>query len=242
MKDIPGISPISKETPISSGTPRSSLYTQVSDQLGVAICSGLLEAGAIFTVDELETATTTSRSVVREAVRVLASMGLLYPRKRVGLQVLPETEWNHFDPQVIRWRLSSGGREVQLRDLRELRLAIEPEAARLAAERRSPDLAGRIMSAAARLWSAGLEAEPTEFLQEDATLHTLILQASGNPMFKRVSAVIHEALRERNVNELHEQQFDAGDLQLHIDLANLIQKRAADDAWRIMREIITRTQ
>lgn len=219
-----------------------SSYSQLSDQLGSAICSGSLAAGTVLTVDEIETATATSRSVVREVARGLASMGLLEARQRVGLRVLPETSWNLFDPQVIRWRLRSPHRESQLLALGEVRLAVEPEAARLAALRRTPEAAASIVSAAARLWSAGSDADPEVLLQADLALHGLVLQASGNPMFAQISSVIQETLRERTLHDLGQHGFDGHDLQLHVDLASHIQRGDARAASEVMRGIIERTQ
>ncbi|WKK73095.1 FCD domain-containing protein [Rathayibacter oskolensis] len=189
-------------------------------------------------------ATATSRSVVREVARGLASMGLLEARRRVGLRVLPETSWNLFDSQIIRWRLRSPQRETHLRTLGEMRLAVEPEAARLAASRRTPHEAAAVVSASARLWSAGstADADPEALLREDVALHGLILRASGNPMFAQISSVIHETLHERTLHGLGLHGFDAQDLQLHMDLATHIQRSDARAASDAMRAIIERTQ
>ncbi|MGH3950638.1 MAG: hypothetical protein ACRDSE_16225, partial [Pseudonocardiaceae bacterium] len=46
-----------------------------------------------------------SRTVARETMRVLESMGLVVSRRRVGITVRPLGEWNVFDPRVIWWRL-----------------------------------------------------------------------------------------------------------------------------------------
>ena len=77
--------------------------------------------------------------MVREAVRVLASAGLVVSTKRVGIRVLPPEDWNPFDPLVIRWRLASGGLGAQLRSLTELRVAVEPMAAAELAAEHAPD-------------------------------------------------------------------------------------------------------
>ena len=74
-----------------------------------------------------------SRSVAREAIRVLESMGLVASRRRVGITIQPRHKWNVFDPRVIRWRLDEGDRTEQLLSLSELRRGIEPVAAALAA-------------------------------------------------------------------------------------------------------------
>ncbi|MBG6237366.1 DNA-binding FadR family transcriptional regulator [Mycetocola sp. CAN_C7] len=226
----------------SAASSRPSAFTQVTERIGGAICDGTYPPGTVLTVEELEVVTGASRSVVREAARVLASKGLLRARKRVGLEILGEGEWSLFDAQVIRWRLDSPQRQTQLASLHQLRIAIEPEAARLAAENGTPEQAGEIISAAGRLWSAGVDGEHDQFLRDDASLHRLILRASGNPMFAQLSDVIHEALRERTLHELTIRPISLSDVQLHVDLAGQIQRRRGNEAGATMREIIRRTQ
>ena len=107
----------------------------VLDTLGHEICDGLIATGATFTTESIQTRFEVSRSVVREALHALEALGLISAKRRVGVRVLPESHWNGFDLQVIRWRLAGRGRIAQLRSLTELRGAIEPAAARLAAVR-----------------------------------------------------------------------------------------------------------
>ncbi len=226
-------------------TPESSLatsYVHVHELLGKAICDRRLRENAVITVDDLEVATGTSRSVVRESARVLGSLGLLQAKKRVGLRILPESEWNVFDPQVIRWRLESSDRARQIRELLDVRLAIEPDAARLASETGSAELAGQIISVAGALWTCGIEGNADEFSRNDALFHRLILHASGNSMFLRLSGVIRESLHERNMNILSESHASMEDVGLHLDLAHHVQRRQGDDAATVAREIIRRTQ
>lgn len=239
-RNVPGVTPIQKRLAGPKSEQSASTYSQVVDQIGIAICDRVLIPGTVVTVEELEAATGASRSVVRESTRVLAAMGLLRPKKRVGLQVLDESEWNLFDPHVIRWRLSGTDRDAQVRSLLEVRMAIEPEAARLAARNASAEQAGRIMSAAGRLWSTGLDGEQVAFLRDDAEFHGLILQASGNSMFAKLSDVIHEALRERALHQLHEKPIDLHDVKLHVDIAGHIMRRDEQNAWECAREIILR--
>ncbi|MEV4187473.1 GntR family transcriptional regulator, partial [Streptosporangium canum] len=97
------------------------------------IASGGLAAGQVLTIEELELRFGVSRSVIRETIRVLESMGLVSSRRRVGVTVAARTEWNLFDPRIIRWRLAGEGRGEQLRSLGELRRGVEPVAAALAA-------------------------------------------------------------------------------------------------------------
>ena len=80
-----------------------------------------------------------SRTVVREAVKSLASKGLIDPRTRVGTKVLPSTQWNLLDLDVLGWRYAAMPPMQFFREMSEIRRMIEPEAAALAAERVKPD-------------------------------------------------------------------------------------------------------
>lgn len=218
-----------------------SVYSSVQEQLGIAVCSGRLASGLIVTAESVEEMSGVSRSTVRECLRVLASLGLLRARKRLGFQVLPEDHWNIFDRQVIRWQLMSNDRDRHVRTLQEARLAFEPEAARLAAQRCSPELAGRIMGAAGKLLSSGACGKQDEFVQDDSEFHRLVLYASGNALFTKLSDVLHEALRERTVDVFYRESINTDDLQLHVELAAHIQRGHDERAGSVMRDIIVRT-
>src|SRR5690606_10894722 len=127
------------------------LHSRVLDELGQAICEGRLAAGTIVTTEALASRYQVSRSVIRESLRTLAAMGMVASKQRVGNRILPLSEWNVYDPGVIRWRLAGRARLEQLRSITELRTAIEPEAARLAAHRGTLAQAGELVGLAGRL-------------------------------------------------------------------------------------------
>src|SRR3989442_71428 len=114
------------------------LHARVLASLGPAITAGDYPPRPGLPTDELEQRFDVSRTVGREAVRVLESMHLGESRRRVGVTVRPTEEWNVFDPQVIRWRLAGADRPRQLRSLTALRSAVEPAAAALAARLATP--------------------------------------------------------------------------------------------------------
>lgn len=219
---------------------RGTVFSRVVDRLGIDICSGSLGTGTVLTSDDMEVLTGASRSVIRESTRVLSHLGLLRPKQRVGMTVLPKEEWNLFDPQVIRWRLDSCERKAQIQELLELRLSIEPEAARLAAERASNRQSGEVVAAAATLWARSEDADRKRFAEDDAQFHRLILLASGNTMFAKLATVIEEALRERALVQLEEEDVDLVAMQMHVDLAGHIQRGEGAQARRCAREIILR--
>ena len=91
--------------------------------------------GQVLTLDGVSAQHGLSRSVAREAISVLESMGMVESRRRVGITIQPAQKWNVCDPRLIRWRLEAGDRAAQLVSLSELRRGFEPAAAALAARR-----------------------------------------------------------------------------------------------------------
>src|SRR5436305_1674370 len=161
-------------------TPGRGLHGHVLDSLGPAITAGEYPPGSVLRTDELAQRFDVSRSVMREAVRVLESMHLVESRRRVGVTVRPKSEWNVYDPQVIRWRLAGADRPHQLRSLTVLRSAVEPVAAGLAARNASPaqcaDLTEQALGMVATSRGRQLEA----YLVHDVAFHRIVLNASGN--------------------------------------------------------------
>src|SRR5690606_14788696 len=111
-------------------------------------------------------------------------------RRRVGVLVLPESEWNLFDPQVIRWLLNSSDRARLLASMVELRAAVEPEAARLAALRATSQQISELITLSGQLWAAGEQNDQELFLDLDVRFHALILALSGNALFTRLEASV----------------------------------------------------
>lgn len=213
-------------------------HAALVQSLGLAIANGVLAPNSLVRLDELETQHKVSRSVVREAARVLASKGMLASRRRFGTVVQPEEAWNLYDPQVIRWRLASSRRLEQLQSLNELRGAIEPQAARLAAERASWDAGSDLVSHAARLWAAGQRGDREEFLRLDVEFHAAVLKASGNAMFAQLQNLVAEVLTGRTQHGLMPNLPHHEALQLHVDVASAIQRGEAAAAHAAMSRIV----
>lgn len=110
-----------------------SMHTHVADALGRRLASRLLRPGEVLNLVDIEAEFAVSRTVAREAMRLLESLGMVEIRRRVGLIVAPEEQWDVLSTRVIEWRLAGPGHEAQLRSLLDLRIAVEPTAARLAA-------------------------------------------------------------------------------------------------------------
>lgn len=217
------------------------LRNLVLDTLGREICSGAIGPDSTFTTESVEARFQVSRPVVREALRALEALGLVTSKRRVGVRVQPLTRWNVYDLQVIRWRLAGPSRVAQLRSLTELRGAIEPAAARLAAMRAPLNQASELVGLAGRLWAAGREGDTERFLQLDREFHALVLEMSGNEMFAQLHHLVDEVLSGRTHYGLMPQYPAHEALQMHVDIATAIQAGNAEKAASAMIAIMERT-
>lgn len=196
----------------------TSLHFRAVEHLGTRIVGGKLPTGHVMLAEHLEEELKVSRSVVREAVRVLQSLGLVETIKRVGIRVLPAHRWNPFDPLVIRWRLAGDGRGAQLRSLAELRSAVEPIAAELAAENAPESLRANFGNLLA-MREAGRAGDMPTFLGLDIRFHALVLSGSGNEMFANLIGQVSETLTGRTVHGLMPEHPKEAALQWHLDVA-----------------------
>jgi len=220
--------------PESSGELHGSLLSA----LGTAVVSGALAPGTVLTLESVSAEYAVSRSVAREAVRVLESMGLLASRRRVGVTVLPRSSWNVFDPRVIRWRLDSTDRVDQLLSLSELRHGIEPTAAALAAARASPEQSRELTIAVADMEVHGRTGDLGRYLLADQAFHRTLLEASGNEMLASLGSVVAEVLGGRTHHDMMPARPNPEAIELHDAVARAVRAGDAEAAERAMRSII----
>jgi DNA-binding FadR family transcriptional regulator len=163
------------------------------DTLGRAIVTGAYEGMRFPTEAELASEYAVSRSVTREAVKMLTAKGLLTARPRKGTTVQPPSQWNLFDPDVLRWLLERKFSLELLRQFSELRVAIEPAAAALAARHAEPADLAAIADGLRRMEAA--EAGADDPLDADIAFHIAVLNASENPFYMQFRDVVATALR-----------------------------------------------
>ncbi len=180
-------------TPADSG-----LHALVVESLGTAICSGALDADSMLVMTELTEQFAVSRSVIREALRVLRDKGLLSAKRRVGTKVSPIANWDILDKDVIRWRLAGDQRDDQIRELVELRVAIEPRAAFLAATHATVSQRAALRDLGRALDQAAGRADRNAILDLDLSFHNLVLESSGVQIFAQLGPLFIEMLTGRH--------------------------------------------
>jgi DNA-binding FadR family transcriptional regulator len=206
--------------------------------LGTSIVSGEYPAGQVLTLDGVSAQHGMSRSVAREAIRVLESMGMVESRRRVGITIQPADKWNAFDPRLIRWRLEAGDRAAQLVSLSELRRGCEPAAAALAARRADPHQCRIMAAAVSDMVVHGRSGDLEAYLLADKIFHQTLLEASGNEMFRALNGVVAEVLTGRTHHDMMPEVSNPAAIELHDQVARAIRLWDEEAAERAMRAII----
>ncbi|MGC4152457.1 MAG: FadR/GntR family transcriptional regulator [Propionicimonas sp.] len=227
------------EFPRSHGLRGDGLYTQVINTLGQDIVNGVLAEGDLIFVEQLCARFGVSRSVVREGLRTLASMGLVEARPKVGTRVLPRSRWDLLNPMIVYWRGRGVDYIEQQRELLELRLGIEGTAARLAAERMSAEDAGILLHHAVRMLTA-IEAEDrTTFYEFDAKFHRALLDGSGNAIMAQFADTVEAMLQAKSTDHRPGAAFmGAPSARRHVQLAHALVARDPDQAEAVVRQIV----
>src|SRR5437588_2489080 len=129
-----------KMTKIFNALQRQNLSEQVVRQIGLSIMRNDFKPGdALLSEPELSQQLNISRSVLREALKVLGKKGLITSRPRTGTRVRSRQDWNLLDPDVIAWQYEIGPDKSFLQAICEVRLMFEPMTARFAAIRATAD-------------------------------------------------------------------------------------------------------
>lgn len=214
------------------------LSEQVTNDLGRAIVAGeySCESG-LPTEAQLCEAYGISRTAVREAVKMLAAKGLISSRPRQGISVEQPSNWNLYDTSVLSWLLESSPSLYVLKEFLQMRLAIEPQAAALAAEfGRDEDIA-QIEKAveAMRLAASG---STSSMHEADLAFHTSVLFASRNRFFFQLRDFIRTAL---NVSIQHTTPAKDNDIAVvddHAKICTAIRNRQPERAKNLMTHLI----
>jgi DNA-binding FadR family transcriptional regulator len=169
------------------------LTTTITQDLGRAIVTGKFNGIAFPYEADLCKQYGASRPVLREAVKMLTAKGLLSARPRQGTSIQPEDQWNLLDPDVLHWMLERKFTIELMVDFTEVRLAIEPRAAALAARKASDVQVRKIGDAIERMVAA--DAGDDDALAADIAFHVAVLEASNNRFFRQFTDLAEATLR-----------------------------------------------
>ncbi|MES0864342.1 FadR/GntR family transcriptional regulator [Ruegeria sp. SCPT10] len=167
----------------------------VVNALGHAIANGAYAEGSTIPMEsDLMMQFDVSRTVIREAIKVLSGKGMVRTARRYGTRVCPFSEWTLLDPDVIRWHDPDSPAAAQIYAAStDMRCIVEPEAAALAAQNATPAQRETILAAAKAITPdlGGAEA----MIAADYAFHATILEATGNVMLAQLQGLIQAVLQ-----------------------------------------------
>jgi DNA-binding FadR family transcriptional regulator len=177
-----------------------------------------------------------SRTVIREAVKSLIGKGLLVTGPKLGTRVLPQDQWNWFDPEVVAWQSKAGLSREFLRDLQELRRLVEPAAVRLAAERATKADIAELEAAYAGM--AHAVNEGGDYVSSDLRFHQGLLRAGHNRMVAQMGKALGALLRTSFELSTTLPHGPAASLQLHRAVLDAVIARSPQKAERAITRLI----
>jgi DNA-binding FadR family transcriptional regulator len=197
----------SRTTPSASGRARvgaksdppssdkvDNLTYRIANELGIAIVTRAHAVGGPMpSEDQLRRRYNSSRTAVREAIKMLTAKGLVYSWPRLGIRVQPEENWNLLDRDVFTWHCESMLSDSLLLEFTELRLSMEPAAAALAARGARTPQTTAIKSAVERLYAA--DRGDGDSKDAEIAFHVSVLRATSNPFFAQFAGLTATVLR-----------------------------------------------
>jgi DNA-binding FadR family transcriptional regulator len=212
------------------------LHGHIVELIGARIVGGDLPAGATLFSGDLEQEFEVSKTVIREALKVLAAKGLIESRQKRGTIVRPRSAWRLLDPDVVRWR--DGGQPDYgfLENLAEVRQIVEPAAAELAAARRDDQDLARLESALEAMRTSGDDAEL--IVAADLLFHRSLLAAAHNELLTQMEVVLSSGLQVRD-RFVHHSTNWSDSVPGHQAVLDAIRARDAEAAHRGVESLLT---
>lgn len=163
----------------------ASLAVAVTAELVQRIVRGTYPSGAALPPEPVLCETfSVSRTVIREAVKVLQEKGLVLVRQGAGTMVNPPVRWNMLDELVLAAVIAEDESLAVLDDLVVTRRLLESDMAQVAAHTAGPDTVERLRALVDRMDE--LVDDVRAYEEHDRLFHDEIMQASGNRIARGV--------------------------------------------------------
>ncbi|MBI5085372.1 MAG: FadR family transcriptional regulator [Acidobacteria bacterium] len=224
----------------SSSAPRENLHTRTTRLLARTVIESGHAAEPAFFPRELDLCRQlgVSRTVLRESMKVLVDKGMIEMKPKAGTRARPLTEWRLLDPDILSWQAEVRPDAQFLRDLCEVRLAIEPTAAGFAAVRVSAAELKLIDACLADREARARTAPVEELIDLDLRFHMAVVEASRNPLLRELSRTIRQPFRTAlRCTSRFRSAVELG-LEAHKDLLAALKKRDPMGARRAAEQVV----
>ena len=211
---------------------RLSLVEQVTSEIEVLIQQNHWKIGQKLPPEkDLMEQFDVSRNTLREAIRALVHVGLLTTKQGSGTVV---TSASTFEAV-----LSEHIAQQSLLQILEVRIALETEAAYLAAERRTEDDIHKMETIVEACQEAYDTNNKERFLEADFALHQVIVEASDNSILIDLYASLNDSLYYSIAQNIIGFDTDKNEIGVHHPLFLAIKKQEAHKASRIVKDYLS---
>ena len=214
---------------------------RVISNIGESIVRNIYPPGTLLPREtELMEMYRTSRTTIREAIKVLGAKGLVETRQKVGTRVLEQSYWNIFDSDVLLWHIHDNFNSNILTDLIEMRQLVEPAAARYAATRATLNEIAIIGENCEAMRMA--MGDMAAYARADVEFHLSVFHASHNVMLSRFAHIIAEFLRisfriQQNALNSRENRIE-DDYENHLKIFEAINRSDPTTAEARMMDVV----
>lgn len=203
-----------------------SLASEVYETIFSQLMALKIAPGARITVDNLSRELGVSHTPIREALGRMEGEGLVVKTHLMGYSAAPQITAKQFG------------------DLYELRLLLEPDAARRAVNNLSAETLKDLTRAASVMGGGGKKDEErarySQFAREDAVFHDMILQVAGNELVR--STLSHQHVHFHIFRLLFHSRVTEEALSEHEAIITAFENRDPDGAEKAMRNHIERSR
>ena len=147
-----------------------------------SILPGELELGEQFGV---------SRTAVREAVKTLTAKGMVLPRPRIGTRVMPQSNWNFLDQELLSWWMTEDNFHQVIEHFLVMRSSLEPQACLLAATIGTAEQKARLNTLMDEMVHLKKHFNRERWIEVDMAWHEHIYEMSGNAFLTSFASLFH---------------------------------------------------
>lgn len=216
-----------------------SLSAQVAREIGSRVIAGVYPPGDLIEGEaSLSVRYKVSRSVIRDAVKLLAGKGLLEARRGIGVRVRARENWGLLDDDILAWHQSLPPSRKFLLQLMEACAIFEPKAAYRAAQRAKPEDIAAINAACRNLMEE--KGAPEKYATAAGIFHRAVIRAAHNELLTAVEGIVYSALL--MTVRICDPREDGECLPLHRDIADAIAAGKADKAESAMASLLANAE
>lgn len=212
-----------------------SITQSVYSEMGMQIVQGnLFPKGAAPCENYVCEKFQVSRSVSREAIKILAAKGLVISRPKTGIAINHISRWNLLDRDVLNWITNGDLLAANSDHIYQIRKLVEPEAMRDLCNSGDLNLLSKLRTIVEAMHN--LQDDVQEFKKNQILFHTHVLKASKNPFFGLFTELITNTLGKSEKKCGKTQPCEL--VKLYLDILEATEQKNSNTAASLCKTII----